>query len=313
MTMLARRRFFLTTTAATAARVFVAAPLPAAAGQAFNARNIVGYRRDICRVHVGRVRRFAVQLLKQFLQFGQRLRTGRAGTAFLSLFLPMHFNKCNRIDHFITDFTAGHSSSFHRAFISKLNPGCASAFARAPHLALPPHAAHALCAVVCYTARMPNAPSFETKLCPPHQLQSRISALPRPLVFTNGVFDILHRGHASYLAQARTLGASLLVAVNSDASVRRLGKGPERPINPLEDRMALVAALEPVSLVTWFDDDTPLSLIRLVLPDVLVKGGDWTPDNIVGAADVKSRGGSVHSIPFVHDRSTTATLRRIRG
>ncbi len=160
---------------------------------------------------------------------------------------------------------------------------------------------------------MHNAPSFETKLCPPHQLQSRIGALSRPLVFTNGVFDILHRGHASYLAQARALGASLLVAVNSDASVRRLGKGPERPINPLEDRMALVAALEPVSLVTWFDDDTPLSLIRLVQPDVLVKGGDWTPDNIVGAADVKSRGGSVHSIPFVHDRSTTATLRRIRG
>jgi len=160
---------------------------------------------------------------------------------------------------------------------------------------------------------MHNAPSFETKLCPPHQLQSRIDALSRPLVFTNGVFDILHRGHASYLAQARALGASLLVAVNSDASVRRLGKGPERPINPLEDRMALVAALEPVSLVTWFDDDTPLSLIRLVQPDVLVKGGDWAPDNIVGAADVKGRGGSVHSIPFVHDRSTTATLRRIRG
>ena len=160
---------------------------------------------------------------------------------------------------------------------------------------------------------MHSTPSFEFKLCPPQQLSARIGALARPLVFTNGVFDILHRGHASYLAQARALGASLLVAVNSDASVRRLGKGPERPINPLEDRMALVAALETVSLVTWFDDDTPLALIRLVLPDVLVKGGDWSPDNIVGAADVKSRGGSVYSIPFVHDRSTTATLRRIRG
>jgi rfaE bifunctional protein nucleotidyltransferase chain/domain len=158
-----------------------------------------------------------------------------------------------------------------------------------------------------------QAPSFESKLCPPQQLAARIGSLPRPLVFTNGVFDILHRGHASYLAQARSLGASLLVAVNSDASVRRLGKGPERPINPLEDRMALVAALEPVSLVTWFDDDTPLALIRLVLPDVLVKGGDWSPDSIVGAADVKSRGGSVHSIPFIHDRSTTAVLQRIRG
>jgi rfaE bifunctional protein nucleotidyltransferase chain/domain len=160
---------------------------------------------------------------------------------------------------------------------------------------------------------MHPAPLFEAKLCPPQQLQARLGSLARPLVFTNGVFDILHRGHASYLAQARALGASLLVAVNSDASVRRLGKGPERPINPLEDRMALVAALEPVSLVTWFDDDTPLALIRLVQPDVLVKGGDWSPDNIVGAADVKNRGGSVYSIPFIHDRSTTAVLQRIRG
>ena len=160
---------------------------------------------------------------------------------------------------------------------------------------------------------MHSVPSFESKMCPPQQLPARIGDLQRPLVFTNGVFDILHRGHASYLAQARALGASLIVAINSDASVRRLGKGQDRPINPLEDRMALVAALEPVSLVTWFDDDTPLALIRLILPDVLVKGGDWSPDNIVGAAEVKSRGGSVHSIPFVHDRSTTATLRRIRG
>lgn len=160
---------------------------------------------------------------------------------------------------------------------------------------------------------MHSAPSFESKLCTPQQLAARILNLPRPLVFTNGVFDILHRGHASYLAQARALGASLLVAVNSDASVRRLGKGPDRPINPLEDRMALVAALEAVSLVTWFDDDTPLALIRLVLPDVLVKGGDWSATDIVGATDVTSRGGSVHSIPFVHDRSTTAVLRRIRG
>ncbi len=160
---------------------------------------------------------------------------------------------------------------------------------------------------------MHTTPAFERKLCPPELLQTRIAALPRPLVFTNGVFDILHRGHASYLAQARALGASLIVAVNGDASVRRLGKGPERPINPLADRMALVAALEPVSLVTWFDDDTPLPLIQLVQPDVLVKGGDWSADSIVGAAEVKSRGGSVHSIPFIHDRSTTATLRRIRG
>ena len=172
---------------------------------------------------------------------------------------------------------------------------------------------HALRTPVCYTKRMHTVPSFENKICAPHLLPSRIGSIARPLVFTNGVFDILHRGHASYLAQARALGASLIVAVNSDASVRRLGKGQERPINPLEDRIALVAALEPVSLVTWFEDDTPLALIRLVLPDVLVKGGDWSTENIIGAADVKARGGSVHSIPFIHDRSTTATLRRIRG
>lgn len=157
------------------------------------------------------------------------------------------------------------------------------------------------------------APAFESKICEPSALAARVAQLARPLVFTNGVFDILHRGHASYLAQARALGASLLVAVNSDASVRRLGKGPDRPINPLADRMALVAALEAVSLVTWFDEDTPLALIKLVMPDVLAKGGDWAPDKIVGAAEVKSRGGAVHAIPFIHERSTTAVLARIRG
>ena len=156
-------------------------------------------------------------------------------------------------------------------------------------------------------------PAFESKICAPDELAAvRIAQLPRPLVFTNGVFDILHRGHASYLAQARTLGKSLLVAVNSDASVRRLGKGPDRPINSRADRMALIAALEAVSLVTWFDDDTPLALIRLAKPDVLVKGGDWAPEDIVGSADVKSWGGTVHSIPFIHERSTSATLARIR-
>lgn len=160
---------------------------------------------------------------------------------------------------------------------------------------------------------MPSDPAFESKICAPADLAARIAQLPRPLVFTNGVFDILHRGHASYLAQARALGASLVVALNSDASVRRLGKGPDRPVNELHDRMALVAALESVSLVTSFDDDTPLALIKLARPDVLVKGGDWTPEKIVGADDVKSRGGAVHSIPFIHARSTTATLNKIRG
>lgn len=157
------------------------------------------------------------------------------------------------------------------------------------------------------------ATAFEAKICTAADLPSRVTRLKRPLVFTNGVFDILHRGHATYLAQARNLGASLLVALNSDASVRRLDKGADRPINPLADRMALIAALESVSLVTSFDDDTPLALIKLVRPDVLVKGGDWSVDHIVGAAEVKSWNGAVHSIPFEFERSTTATLNRIRS
>ena len=159
---------------------------------------------------------------------------------------------------------------------------------------------------------MHSIPAFESKICAPDELAARIAQLPRPLVFTNGVFDILHRGHASYLAQARALGKSLLVAVNSDDSVRRLGKGPDRPINPQADRMALIAALEAVSLVTWFDDATPLALIRLARPDVLVKGGDWGPERIVGSAEVRSWSGTVHSIPFIHERSTSALLAKIR-
>jgi len=160
---------------------------------------------------------------------------------------------------------------------------------------------------------MQNPPEFEMKLCEPAQLAARIAALPRPLVFTNGVFDILHRGHVTYLAQARALGASLVVAANSDASARRLGKGEDRPINRLEDRAAVLAALQAVDLVTWFDEDTPLALIRVCQPDVLVKGGDWKPEAIVGAKDVLARGGAVHSIPFQFERSTTATLNKIRG
>ena len=124
---------------------------------------------------------------------------------------------------------------------------------------------------------------------------------------------MLFRSHATYLAQARALGASLMVAVNSDASVRRLGKGPERPINVLADRVALLAALAAVDLVTWFDEDTPLALIRRARPDVLVKGGDWPPEKIVGAAEVRAWGGAVHSIPFVFERSTSETLARIRA
>jgi rfaE bifunctional protein nucleotidyltransferase chain/domain len=155
-------------------------------------------------------------------------------------------------------------------------------------------------------------PAFEQKICAPEALASRLKWTARPLVFTNGVFDILHRGHVTYLAQARALGASLLVALNSDASVMRLGKGPDRPINPLDDRLAIVAALESVTLVTWFEQDTPLDLIRTVGPEVLVKGGDWKAAAIVGAQDVLAGGGTVHSIPFEHPTSTTALLGRVR-
>jgi rfaE bifunctional protein nucleotidyltransferase chain/domain len=157
-----------------------------------------------------------------------------------------------------------------------------------------------------------GTPAFEAKISAPDELRARVDALPRPLVFTNGVFDILHRGHVTYLAQARALGASLVLALNTDASVRRLGKGDDRPVNTLADRCAVAAALEAVSLVTWFDADTPLELILATEPDVLVKGGVWRVDAIVGAPDVKARGGAVHSIPFEHERSTTALLAKIR-
>jgi len=155
-------------------------------------------------------------------------------------------------------------------------------------------------------------PAFERKIHAPGEAARWAVELPRPLVFTNGVFDLLHRGHVTYLAQARALGAALLVALNGDASARRLGKGPDRPVNELEDRLALVAALEAVDAVTWFDDDTPLRLIEACLPEVLVKGGDWPLERIVGASSVQARGGRVVSIPFEHERSTTALLERIR-
>ena len=153
---------------------------------------------------------------------------------------------------------------------------------------------------------------FERKIRVPEDLGRWIGSLARPLVFTNGVFDLLHRGHVTYLARARALGASLLVALNSDASASRLAKGPDRPLNPLEDRMAVVAALEAVDAVTWFEEDTPASLIEACRPDVLVKGGDWPVERIVGAREVLARGGQVHSIPFEHERSTTRLLERIR-
>ena len=140
-----------------------------------------------------------------------------------------------------------------------------------------------------------------------------LTGIQRPLVFTNGCFDILHRGHVSYLETAASLGERLVVGVNSDDSVRRLGKDPDRPFNNLEDRMAVLAALQSVDAVVAFDEDTPLELILAVRPDVLVKGGDWAIPDIVGGKEVQSWGGTVHSIEFEFQRSTTALIESIRN
>jgi rfaE bifunctional protein nucleotidyltransferase chain/domain len=155
-------------------------------------------------------------------------------------------------------------------------------------------------------------PGFAGKIATPASLAQRLAALSRPRVFTNGVFDILHRGHVTYLDRARSLGASLIVGVNSDASVRRLGKGDDRPINSLEDRLAVLAALESVSLVIAFDADTPLALVLACHPDIIVKGGDYSAETTVGAAEVVAWGGRFEAIPVVTGRSTSALLARIR-
>ena len=155
-------------------------------------------------------------------------------------------------------------------------------------------------------------PTFEDKICEPARLAGRLASLPHPLVFTNGVFDILHRGHITYLAEARAMGKCLLVALNSDASAKRLGKGEDRPINALADRAAVVAALQSVNLVTWFEEDTPLALILACRPEVLVKGGDWKPEAMVGAREILAWGGTVRSIPFQWATSTSAVVERIR-
>jgi rfaE bifunctional protein nucleotidyltransferase chain/domain len=160
---------------------------------------------------------------------------------------------------------------------------------------------------------MPDKPGFEHKIVARADLAARIAALARPIVLTNGVFDILHRGHVTYLARARALGASLLVAVNSDHSVRQLGKGDDRPINPQDDRAAVLAALESVSLVTLFDEDVPLPVLQIVRPEVYVKGGDYDMDRIPEAQLARSWGAQVVAIPFEHERSTSALLKRVRG
>lgn len=156
-------------------------------------------------------------------------------------------------------------------------------------------------------------PQFEQKICPRAELAARVAKLPKPVVLTNGVFDILHRGHVSYLADARALGASLVVAVNTDASVKRLGKGEDRPINACGDRMAVLAALEAVSLVVDFDEDTALQVVQEARPDLYVKGGDYQMDAIPEGQAVLAYGGKVQAIAFEFERSTTALLKKVRS
>ena len=139
-----------------------------------------------------------------------------------------------------------------------------------------------------------------------------MAALPQPVVFTNGVFDILHRGHVTYLAQARAMGASLVVGLNSDASARGLGKGPERPLNTELDRACVLAALESVSLLVIFDEPTPVELLQRVRPHWYVKGGDYDIETLAETALVRSWGGQACALPFVDGHSTTALVARMR-
>jgi D-glycero-beta-D-manno-heptose 1-phosphate adenylyltransferase len=155
--------------------------------------------------------------------------------------------------------------------------------------------------------------TFEKKICTRAELRARIAQLPKPVVLTNGVFDILHRGHVTYLAQARELGASLVVAANTDASVRRLGKGDDRPLNTCADRMAVLAALESVSLVVDFDEDTALEVVQEGRPDIYAKGGDYVMDQIPEGKAVLAYGGKAIAIDFEHDRSTTKLLTKVRS
>ena len=154
-------------------------------------------------------------------------------------------------------------------------------------------------------------PDFEKKILKLEQLVDSRRSFLQPLVFTNGCFDILHRGHVTYLAQAKSLGGILVVAVNSDLSVKMLNKGTDRPINSLQDRMAVLASLADVDFVISFEENTPLNAIKALRPDILVKGGDWNLGNIVGADFVNDIGGSVRSIPILHNTSTTKIIHQI--
>lgn len=156
-------------------------------------------------------------------------------------------------------------------------------------------------------------PAMLDKLCARSGLAAALAHLPRPWVFTNGVFDVVHRGHVVYLAQARALGGSLIVALNTDASVRRLGKGDDRPLNNETDRAIVMASQEAVSLVTWFGEDTPQALIAEIRPDILVKGGDYNMDVLPETALMHSWGGKALALPFVTGYSTTALVRKIRA
>ena len=157
-----------------------------------------------------------------------------------------------------------------------------------------------------------SEPAFLAKIVSRQEAAARIGALQGPVVFTNGVFDVLHRGHVTYLAQARALGGSLVVALNTDTSARRLGKGPDRPLNNEHDRAIVMAALESVSLVTWFDEDTPVQLLSELRPQVYVKGGDYDMRKLAETALVEGWGGRSLAIPFVDGYSTTNLVRRIR-
>lgn len=158
-----------------------------------------------------------------------------------------------------------------------------------------------------------SPPEFLSKICERKHLAAALAALPKPWVFTNGVFDVLHRGHVMYLAQARALGGSLIVALNTDASVRRLGKGDNRPLNPEADRAVVMASQAAVSLVTWFDEDTPEAVIGEIRPEILVKGGDYDMATLPETALVQSWGGRALALPFVAGYSTTALVQKIRA